>query len=189
MRWWEAISDSSYYRRYHLKTINTFPEILSGYSLSINHPRLLRDPPARTHKLYRVGTESNFLGQFPKGSLEQIIPGARKYLFWCRVHLSQLGVTISHPGLCHLLRQLSQNYRPGRYQSIRAREARATPPDRERVRRERGAASWPLRLLVNIHHQIVITTMAWGFTFYVTVSASPYKCVNWGKNHKQCDHN
>lgn len=102
MRWWEAISDSGYYRRYHLKTINTFPEILSGYSLSINHPRLLRDPPARTHKLYRLGTESNFLGQFPKGSLEQIIPGARKYLFWCGVHLSP-GLTISHPSLCHLL--------------------------------------------------------------------------------------
>ena len=141
MRWWEAISDSGYYRRYHLKTINTFPKILSGYSLSINHPRLLRDPPARTHKLYRVGTESNFLGQFPKGSLEQIIPGARKYLFCCRAEcislFSVLTMTISHPGPGHLLRQLSQNYRSGRYQSILAREDRTTPPDSESARREK----------------------------------------------------
>ena len=180
MRWWEAISDSGYYRRYHLKTINTFPEILSGYSLSINHPRLLRDPPARTHKLYRVGTESNFLGQFPKGSLEQIIPGARKYLFWCRVHLplsslwpSLTRVSVICCGSCHKITD------PGVINPS-SLERPGPRPRTERVRGERGAAPWPLRLLVNIHHQIVITTMAWGFTFYVTVSASPYKCVNWG---------
>ena len=176
MRWWEAISDSGYYRRYHLKTINTFPEILSGYSLSINHPRLLRDPPARTHKLYRLGTESNFLGQFPKGSLEQIIPGARKYLFWCRVHLSVSGLTISHPSLCHLLAAVVTKLQ-ARALSIHPRQrGQGTGPAQEREGPPRDL--W--RLLANIHHQILITTMAWGLTFYVTVSASHYKCVNWG---------
>ena len=165
MRWWEAISDCGYYRRYHLKTINTFPEILSGYSLSINHPRLLRDPPARTHKLYRLGTEENFLGQFPKGSLEQIIPGARKYLFWCRVlhhwpdHLSPMAVSFVS-GSCHKITGSGViNPSSPERTAPRPRE-RETPP----------CDLW--RLLANIHHQALITTMAWGLTFYVSVSAS-----------------
>ena len=138
MRWWEAISDRGYYRRYHLKTINTFPEILSGYSLSINHPRLLRDPPARTHKLYRLGTEQRiFLDSFPrvhwnKLSLgqENICSGAQRCI---TDHLSPMAVSFVS-GSCHKI--------------TGSGVINPSSPERTAPRpRESDAALWPLKIV------------------------------------------